>query len=200
MSRKFIDEAWPPSWQLVYLDLLLRLLCLRLSQKIRYGGGGRGHLCAETCVPVILSKRAVRLGKETGNQNIVVQSDLQRKSFKYAVTVVMTRSFRTFFRGLIVSTIYLIFLLWNLLEVYPIIFQGPNSIYKYPPGIAGLTFIPKLGAVITVGIAHLCDTPLSRARECGANWSPTRRIQKTPSGTLQRTFACVLNFLACCSV
>lgn len=144
----------------------------------------------ETYAPILLSKRAARLRKETGNQNIIAQSDLQKKSLKYVVTVVLARPFRMLFQELIVSTTctylalcYGIFYLY--FEAYPIIFQGPDSIYKFSPGIAGLTFLPiAIGAMVALGIFFLWDIYLARAQERKAAWSQKEEFRRLPLALL----------------
>lgn len=147
-------------------------------------------LLPETYAPIILSKRAARLRKETRNPNIIAQSDLQKKSFRYLVAVVMARPYRMLFRELIVSTTcaylalcYGIFYLY--FEAYPIIFQGPNSIYKYSPGIAGLTFLPiGIGAILALGLFFMWDIYLARAQERKAPWSQKEEFRRLPVALL----------------
>ena len=143
-------------------------------------------LLPETYAPVLLSKRAARLRKETGNQNIVAQSDLQKRSFKYIVTVVMARPIRMLLTELIVSStclylalIYAIFYLY--FEAYPIIFLGPDSVYKFSPGLAGLTFLPiAVGSVIAVGMFLLWDFKLARAQAQNEPWSQREESRRLP--------------------
>ncbi|KAK5945796.1 hypothetical protein PMZ80_003004 [Knufia obscura] len=140
----------------------------------------------ETYAPILASKRAAKLRKETGNQNIIAQSDLQKKSFKYVMSVVMTRPFRMLFRELIVSTtcLYLalcygIFYLY--FEAYPIIFLGPDSVYNYSPGIAGLTFLPiGIGAVLAMGLFMIWDWFLARAQARKEPWSQREESRRLP--------------------
>lgn len=144
----------------------------------------------ETYAPIILSKRAARLRKETGDQNIIAQSDLQKKSFKYVMSVVMTRPFRMLFQELIVSTtcLYLalcygIFYLY--FEAYPIIFLGPDSVYGYSPGIAGLTFLPiAIGGFVAGGIFMSWDFILARAHARKAPWSQREESRRLPLALL----------------
>ena len=56
----------------------------------------------ESYVPKLTREKAERMKKETGNQNIVAKSDLNKKSWNYVVTVVMTRPFRMLFQEAIV--------------------------------------------------------------------------------------------------
>lgn len=143
-------------------------------------------LMPETYAPILLSKRAARLRKETGNQNIIAESDLQRKTFRYVMTTVMTRPFRMLFRELIVSTtcVYLalcygIFYLY--FEAYPIIFQGPNSVYKFSPGIAGLMFLPICVGAFVAGAIFMCwDYFLARAQARNAKWSQKEEFRRLP--------------------
>ena len=140
----------------------------------------------ETYAPVLLSKRAARLRKETGNQNIIAQSDLQKKTFQYVLNVVMFRPFRMLFGELIVATTcaylalcYGIFYLY--FDAYPTIFLGPNSVYKYSPGIAGLTFLPiGIGAVLALGIFLCWDSYLARAQKRNAPWSQKEEFRRLP--------------------
>lgn len=140
----------------------------------------------ETYAPIILSKRAARLRKETGNQNIIAESDLQKKSWKYVTSVVMTRPFRMLFQELIVSTTclylslcYAIFYLY--FEAYPIIFQGPNSVYKFSPGIAGLTFLPiGIGSFLSFFVFWFWDAYLARAQAQNKAWSQKEEYRRLP--------------------
>ncbi len=140
----------------------------------------------ETYAPVILSKRAARLRKETGNQSIIAQSDLQKKSVKYILNVVMARPFRMLFEELIVSTTclyvalcYGIFYLY--FQAYPIIFLGPDSVYKYSPGIAGLTFLPiGIGAVVACCLFLVWDWYLARAQARKDAWSQREESRRLP--------------------
>ncbi|THD00174.1 hypothetical protein EYZ11_000365 [Aspergillus tanneri] len=101
----------------------------------------------ESYLPVILSRKAARLRKETGNKNIVAATDNQKKSLRYILTVIMMRPYRMLFQETIVACVclystlvYAIYYLY--FEVYPIIFQGPDSVYGFSPGITGLAFLP----------------------------------------------------------
>ena len=97
----------------------------------------------ESYAPVILAKKAAKMRKETGNENIVARKDLESRSMNYVITMVMTRPFRMLFHESIVlftcmylSLAYAIFYLY--FEAYPIIFQGPNSVYHFNAGETGL--------------------------------------------------------------
>ena len=97
----------------------------------------------ESYAPVILARKAARMRQETGNKNIVSRKDLESQSMNYVITMVMTRPFRMLFHESIVlftcmylSLAYAIFYLY--FEAYPIIFQGPNSVYHFNAGETGL--------------------------------------------------------------
>lgn len=144
----------------------------------------------ETYAPVILSKRAAKMRKETGNQNIIAQSDLQKKSFKYIMQVVMARPFRMLFQELIVSTtcLYLslcygIFYLY--FDAYPIIFLGPTSVYNFSPGIAGLTFIPvAIGGICAGFIFFAWNSILARAQAKEKRWAQKEEFRRLPLALL----------------
>jgi hypothetical protein len=107
----------------------------------------------ESYAPVILARKAAKMRKETGNENIFARSELESKSMSYVMTIVMTRPFRMLFHESIVlftcmylSLAFAIFYLY--FEAYPIIFQGPNSIYHFNAGETGLVGSPALSSVL----------------------------------------------------
>lgn len=139
----------------------------------------------ETYLPILLSQRAAKLRKETG-ENVIAKTDLQKKSFKFVLTVVMTRPFRMLFQELIVmcvcaylSLAYAIFYLY--FEAYPLVFQGPDSVYKWSPGIAGLAFLPiGLGVMVSGPIFYWWDARLIRARKQNAAWVRKEEYRRLP--------------------
>lgn len=143
-------------------------------------------LLPETYAPILLSRRAKKMRSDTGNPNIIAQSDLQKKDFGYVVKIVMARPFRMLFQELIVSTTcaylalcYGIFYLY--FEAYAFIFQGPKSVYKWSPGVAGLAFIPiGIGAVIACGVFLYWDAYLARAQARKAPWSLREEYRRLP--------------------
>lgn len=144
----------------------------------------------ETYAPVLLSRRAARLRKETGNQNIIAQSDLNKTGFDYIMKVVMARPFRMLFQELVVSTtcLYLslcygIFYLY--FDAYPTIFLGPTSVYRFSPGIAGLTFLPiALGGIVAGFIFFTWNDLLARAQAKGKTWSQKEEFRRLPLALL----------------
>jgi multidrug resistance protein len=86
----------------------------------------------ETYLPVLLQRKAGRLRKQTGNQEMSAPSELEKKGTRHMITVVLTRPIRMIFQESIVlfsclylSLAYAIFYLY--FQAYPIIFQGPQS-------------------------------------------------------------------------
>ena len=57
----------------------------------------------ESYLPVLLSRKAKKLRESTGNPNIIAATDLQKKSLKYILTVVMTRPYRMLMQESIVA-------------------------------------------------------------------------------------------------
>ncbi|KIY02444.1 uncharacterized protein Z520_02583 [Fonsecaea multimorphosa CBS 102226] len=140
----------------------------------------------ETYTPVLLSRKAARLRKETGDPTIVAKTDLQKKTWRHVVTVVMTRPYRMLFQEVIVmcvaaycSLAYAIFYLY--FEAYPIIFQGPDSVYKWSYGLAGLAFIPiGLGSLLAAPIYLWWDSYLAKARKRQAKWAQQEEYRRLP--------------------
>ena len=140
----------------------------------------------ESYAPIILAKKAAKLRKETGNQNIVARSDLESKSMSYVITTVMTRPFRmlihesiVLFTCMYLSLAYAIFYLY--FEAYPIIFQGPDSIYHFNAGETGLAFLPiGIGAAICSVLFLFYDSYLARAQARKAPWSQIEEYRRLP--------------------
>ena len=140
----------------------------------------------ETFAPVLLSRKAARLRKETGDPNIIAKTDLQKKTFRHVVTVVMTRPYRMLFQEVIVMCVsaycalaYAIFYLY--FEAYPIIFQGPDSVYGWSYGLAGLAFIPiGLGSLFAAPIYIWWDSYLAKARKRNAKWAEQEEYRRLP--------------------
>jgi len=70
-------------------------------------------------------------------------------------------------------------------EAYPVIFQGPDSVYKWSPGLAGLAFLPiGVGSVLASPIFVWWDAYLVKARDRGEKWAQQEEYRRLP-------FACV---------
>ena len=93
----------------------------------------------ESYEPIILKKRARKLRKETGNNNIVAPAELEKHSIKRTITVTLTRPIRmmihesiVLFSCLYLCLVYAVFFLY--FQVYPVIFRG---IFSTSPNIVG---------------------------------------------------------------
>lgn len=140
----------------------------------------------ETYAPVLLSRKAKKLREETGDPEIIARSDLQKKTMRYVLTVVMTRPYRMLFQEVIVmcvaaycSLAYAILYLY--FEAYPMIFQGPDSVYKWSTGISGLAFLPiGLGALFAAPIYLWWDSYLAKAQKRRAKWAQKEEYRRLP--------------------
>lgn len=147
-------------------------------------------LMPETYAPVLLSRKAAKLREETGDPGIVSKTDLQKNTFRYVVTVVMTRPYRMLFQEVIVMCVsaycalaYGIFYLY--FEAYPFIFQGADSVYGWSYGLAGLAFIPiGLGALIAAPIYLWWDSYLAKAQKRNAKWAEQEEYRRLPLACL----------------
>lgn len=144
----------------------------------------------ESYLPVLLSRKAKRLREETGNPNIIAATDLQKKSWKYVMTVVMTRPFRMLFQEAIVSCVclyamlvYSIFYLY--FQSYPLVFAGPTSVYKFSPGLAGLTFLAIfVGSLGGLPVFMWWDRYLGRKQAEGKKWAKQEEYRRLPLACL----------------
>lgn len=98
----------------------------------------------ETYAPVILTRRAQQIRKETGNSNIVSPLELDSRNLRQMILLTISRPFRMIFHESIVSLTslylalaYAIFYLY--FEAYPIIFQGSSRSSAYMQ-LAELTY------------------------------------------------------------
>ena len=140
----------------------------------------------ETYVPILLARKAAKLRKETGNPSIIASSELEKRSARHVITVVMTRPFRMLIHESIVmftcmycTLAYAIFYLY--FEAYPVIFQGPDSIYHFSAGITGLTFLPiAVGSVSCTFIFIWYDSFLAKAQKRNAPWAAVEEYRRLP--------------------
>lgn len=174
-------------------------------------------LCPETYGPVILKKRAQKLRKETGNQNIVAPIELEGKGIKELVTVVLTRPLRMLMFEAIVlcSCLYLAFaysIFYMFFQAFPIIFTG---IYGFNPGEGekesfvyptsptsqptltltlpseGLAFLPiGIGAICACAIYLSWDHVLQKAKDRTppAPWTQKEEYRRLPLACLGGPF------------
>ncbi|KIX07356.1 uncharacterized protein Z518_02009 [Rhinocladiella mackenziei CBS 650.93] len=144
----------------------------------------------ETYTPVLLSRKSKKLRQETGDPDIIARTDLQKKDFQHVITVVMTRPYRMLFQEVIVmcvcaycSLAYGIFYLY--FEAYPTIFYGPDSVYKWSSGMAGLTFLPiGIGAIFAAPIFLGWDSYLAKAQKRKAKWAEKEEYRRLPLACL----------------
>ncbi|KAG9779076.1 MFS general substrate transporter, partial [Aureobasidium melanogenum] len=147
-------------------------------------------LMPESYTPVLLSRKAKKLRQETGDQDIIAKTDLQKKTLRHVVTVVMTRPYRMLFNEVIVmctcaycALAYGIFYLY--FEAYPIIFQGPNSVYGWSWGVSGLAFLPiGIGSVFAAPIFLGWDAYLAKAQKQNAKWAHQEEYRRLPLACL----------------
>lgn len=83
----------------------------------------------ESYLPVILARKAKKLREETGNPNIIAATDLQKKSLKYIITVVMTRPYRMLVQESIVACVCVFASLTY--AIFYLYFQGKLSLPYY---------------------------------------------------------------------
>ncbi|KAL6252679.1 hypothetical protein RBB50_000398 [Rhinocladiella similis] len=144
----------------------------------------------ESYTPVLLSRKAKRLRKETGDPEIIARTDLHKKTLRHVLTVVMTRPYRMLFREVIVmctcaylALAYGIFYIY--FEAYPIIFQGPDSIYKWSYGLAGLAFLPiGFGSIFAAPIFLWWDSYLAKAQKRKEKWAEKEEYRRLPLACL----------------
>jgi len=137
----------------------------------------------ETYGPVVLTKRAKKLRKDTGDSNIVSPLELQSRNLREMFFLTMTRPFRMLLYESIVSLTslylalaYAIFYLY--FEAYPIIFQG---IYGMSAGVSGLMFLPiGVGAVLACLLFIWYDGFLARAKARDAKWANIEEYRRLP--------------------
>ncbi|KAL2048070.1 hypothetical protein ABVK25_011055 [Lepraria finkii] len=137
----------------------------------------------ETYGPTILKKRVKRIRKETGNPNVFVRIELEKKGAKQIATVTLMRPLHmivceaiVLFTCLYLLIAYAIFYLF--FEAYPLIFEG---IYHMSPGVAGLAFLPILvGAIFALAIFIYYDSVLQRAKKANAYWASIEEFHRLP--------------------
>ncbi|KAH9870166.1 hypothetical protein J1614_007089 [Plenodomus biglobosus] len=151
----------------------------------------------ETYGPVILKRRAVRLRKETGKDNIVAPLELEKTDLNHIVTVILTRPLRmicfeplVLFTCLYLSYAYAIFYIY--LQSYPIIFTG---IYHFNPGEVGLTFLPiGVGAFISAILYLSWDAILMRAQQAHKPWAENEEMRRLPLACIAGPFFVISSF------
>ncbi|KAM7204780.1 Major facilitator superfamily domain containing protein [Rhypophila sp. PSN 637] len=139
----------------------------------------------ETFSPVLLLRRAqsLRRANPTSTSRIIAPHELEAKTPKELITVVLTRPVRMILFEPIVNTscaylalCYAIF--YMSFEAYPIIFQG---VYNLSPGLCGLTYLSiGAGSLLALPVFFLYDNILSRARQRNASWTHQEEYRRLP--------------------
>jgi hypothetical protein len=125
-------------------------------------------LSAETYTPVLLTRRAQLLRKRDSSAKIYAAVELDQKSLKQTLTVVLIRPLRLFSEPMILVTCIFLALLFAIyylfFEAYPIIFQGRLAFLFYTllltcgAGVYGLgpnaslAFIPSKAFFVCIGL------------------------------------------------
>ncbi|EUC37728.1 hypothetical protein COCCADRAFT_22703 [Bipolaris zeicola 26-R-13] len=151
----------------------------------------------ETYGPTILKRRAQRLRKETGDENIVAPLELEKTDLNHLVTVILTRPIRmvifeplVLFTCLYLSYAYSIFYIF--MQSYPIIFTGT---YGFNAGEMGLAFLPiGVGATISAGIYLAWDWYLARAQRLQRPWSQREEMRRLPLACIAGPFFVISAF------
>ncbi|KAF7522023.1 hypothetical protein G7054_g12274 [Neopestalotiopsis clavispora] len=137
----------------------------------------------ETYAPVLLARRATKIRKETGKQNVFAASELERRDITTVLTRVLTRPIRMLISELIVTStcmylalVYAIF--YMSFQAFPIIFE---QLYGLTPGVTGLCFLPiGVGALMTLPVFYLYDGYLRNAQKQGKPWSFKEEYRRVP--------------------
>lgn len=137
----------------------------------------------ETYGATILTRRAKKLRKVTGNPNIVAPHELEKKDFKDMATRILTRPLRMLYSELIVITsclylslAYAIF--YMAFDVYPLVFEG---IYEQSPGLSGVMFLPvAVGGVLALLVFLWWDAILLKAQKLDKPWTHQEEYRRLP--------------------
>merc|ERR1712093_341683 len=114
----------------------------------------------ETREGVLLSKKAARIRKETGDNRYVAQADEERASLATIIKVTLTRPVRLFFTEPVLQafTLWVTFswmVLYLLLVSIPIVF---TEVYRFSLGNVGLVYISQIvGSFLGMGISIYTD-------------------------------------------
>ena len=144
----------------------------------------------ESYLPVLVEREAKRMRKETGRDDIVAATSLERKSWLCVMSTVMLRPFRMLFQEAIVACICLYAMLvystyYLYFQSYPLIFLGEASVYKFNPGEAGLTFVAILvGSVLGLPIFLWWDRYLQKKQDEGVAWAKQEEYRRLPLACL----------------
>lgn len=137
----------------------------------------------ETFGPVLLMRKAERIRKETGNQTVFAAAELEDRSIRQIMTVVMFRPIRMIiFEPLVACTCVYLSLIYGLfymfLQSFPIIFGG---VYGWSIGEEGLAFVPIGVGAFGAGFIYLAyDRILANAQARDSPWSRSEEMRRLP--------------------
>ncbi|KAM0815798.1 putative Major facilitator superfamily transporter [Seiridium cardinale] len=137
----------------------------------------------ETYGPKLLTSRARKLRKSTGNPNIYSAAELENRNMGTVIARVLTRPIRMLISELIVTSTcmylalcYAIF--YMSFQAFPLIFQ---QLYGLSPGVTGLCFLPVgVGALLSLPVFYAYDGYLRRAQEQKKPWSRQEEYRRVP--------------------
>ncbi|KIW03165.1 uncharacterized protein PV09_05807 [Verruconis gallopava] len=110
----------------------------------------------ETYAPTLLTRRAKKMRKETGDSKFVTESELDTRPFGQRMKLFLVRPFQLLFLEPIVLFISLYMsvlygLLYMFFVAYPVVYQGGKG---YSASITGLMFIPlAIGVLMSAACA-----------------------------------------------
>ncbi|GAB5592809.1 Synaptic vesicle transporter SVOP [Umbelopsis nana] len=110
----------------------------------------------ETYAPTLLSRRAAKLRKETGDESYVTEQELDKRPFTDRMQVFLVRPFQLLFGELIVLLLSLYMsvlygLLYMFFVAYPIVFQEGK---QWSASDTGLMFIPlAIGVLLSAAVS-----------------------------------------------
>jgi hypothetical protein len=140
-------------------------------------------LLPETYGPVLLTKRAARLRKITGDNTIIAPMELEDRSWKQLATITLTRPIRMLcFELIVLATCLYLSLAYGIFYMYftayPLIFEG---IYHLSPGACGLMFLPiGIGALLASLFFLWYDAYLLKAQSHGTAWTRKEESRRLP--------------------
>lgn len=114
----------------------------------------------ETYAPIILTRRAKKMRKETGDLDFVTEAEIDRAPFKETAKIVLLRPFQLLFTELIVLLISLYMsvlygLIYMTFVAYPLVFEKARHMSK---GSSGLMFLPlAVGVLISASFAPIVN-------------------------------------------
>ena len=139
----------------------------------------------ETYGPVLLSRRAAKLRKKTGDMSILSAHDIEQAETNWQTTFtkLLFRPLRMLFlepivlsTSLYLSLAYAIF--YINFEAYPIVFQ---DLYGLSPGVSGLMFLPiGVGSILAVFVFLAYERILRRAKAADKPWARKEEALRLP--------------------